>query len=80
MFCILDLVLGTKVEIFIEFVQFFSSNVKLLCLCLCLSVNLYNSTEVDQNLVEDGERFRTFSNCDIKQEMVLLQICETKTQ
>lgn len=24
MFCILDLVLGTKVEIFIEFVQFFS--------------------------------------------------------
>lgn len=29
MFCILDLVLGTKVEIFVEFVQFFSSNVKL---------------------------------------------------
>lgn len=29
MFCILDLVLGTKVEIFIEFVQFFSSNVEL---------------------------------------------------
>lgn len=71
MFCVLDLVLGTKVEIFIDSFQVILSCIFCLCLSL-LPVNLCNSTEVDQNLVEDSERSRTFSNCDIKQEMVLL--------